>query len=65
MPEQLKRTRERLRLTQAQLATELGVHQVTVARWETGVHRIPGAVALLVRRLAADAGRGGQSRKRS
>jgi putative transcriptional regulator len=35
----LKRLRERRGLTQAQLATRIGVHRVTVATWETGRYR--------------------------
>ena len=34
--EEIKALRLRLGLTQAELGTEIGVHQVTVARWETG-----------------------------
>ena len=45
----LKRTRERRKLTQAQLAKKVGVHQVTIARLETGARR---PSADLLRRLA-------------
>ena len=34
--EEIKALRLRLGLTQTELATEIGVHQVSVARWETG-----------------------------
>lgn len=34
--EEIKALRLRLGLTQTELAAEIGVHQVTVARWETG-----------------------------
>ena len=34
--EEIKALRLRLGLTQTELATEIGVHQVTVDRWETG-----------------------------
>ena len=34
--EAIKALRLRLGLTQTELAAEIGVHQVTVARWETG-----------------------------
>ena len=46
----LKRRRERLGMSQAQLAEALHVTQVTVARWETGafVPRMPEAVLALV-----------------
>ena len=34
--EEIKALRLRLGLTQTELAAEIGVHRVTVARWETG-----------------------------
>ena len=34
--EEIKALRLRLGLTQTELAAEIGVHQVSVARWETG-----------------------------
>lgn len=39
--EQLFALRERLQMTQTQLAQQLGVDRVTVARWETGTRAIP------------------------
>lgn len=41
-------------MTQDDLARELGVHRVTVARWETGEHGVPVPVAKLLERLAAE-----------
>lgn len=35
----LKRFRERRGFTQAQLASRIGVHRVTIATWETGRYR--------------------------
>ena len=35
----LKRLRERRKLTQAELASRIRVHRVTVATWETGRYR--------------------------
>lgn len=35
----LKKARERRKLTQAALAEKVGVHQVTIARLETGARR--------------------------
>ncbi len=45
----LQKARERRKFTQAALAKKVGVHQVTIARLETGVRR-PSAV--LLQRLA-------------
>ncbi len=45
----LKKARERRKLTQAALAKKVGVHQVTIARLETGVRR---PSADLLQRLA-------------
>jgi DNA-binding transcriptional regulator YiaG len=50
-PSEFRRIREALKLTQAQLAAELGVHAMTVSKWERGVQRIPEPVARLVERL--------------
>jgi transcriptional regulator with XRE-family HTH domain len=50
-PAELQRIREALGLTQAQLADEIGVHRVTVAKWETGDRTIPEPVARLVQRI--------------
>jgi DNA-binding XRE family transcriptional regulator len=36
-PEQFKAKRQRLKLTQAELADVLQVHRVTVAKWEAGL----------------------------
>ena len=52
--DELKTARARLRLTQAQLAAELGVHAMTVSKWETGQRGIPEPVARLVHRLVAE-----------
>src|SRR5882672_1783133 len=35
-PEQIRENRESLGLTQRQLATQLGIAEATVSRWETG-----------------------------
>ena len=53
-PGELRRLRAELALTQTQLAEELGVHRVTVARWETGERGIPEPVARLLQRIRAD-----------
>jgi len=56
-PDDLRRIRRALGLTQGELADELGVHQVTVARWEVGMRRIPEPVARLVVRILANSRR--------
>ena len=45
-PEEMKRRREALGLTQAQLSRELGLDSITVSRYERGVHPIPKTVEL-------------------
>jgi transcriptional regulator with XRE-family HTH domain len=58
-PEELKRHREALGMTQDDLARELGVKMMTVSRWERGVYPIPRHIALAIeaiemkRRMAA------------
>lgn len=47
----IARARQRKRLTQAQLAAELGVNKASVANWESGIHfpqRHLGAVEALL-----------------
>jgi DNA-binding transcriptional regulator YiaG len=41
-PQQLKKLRRDLQLTQAELATALSVSRNTVVSWEAGMHRLPG-----------------------
>lgn len=50
-PAEFAKIREVLGLTQAELADEIGVHRVTVARWESGDREIPEPVARLVIRI--------------
>lgn len=54
---ELKRVRERLRLTQVQLAAELGIQSNTVARYERDVLAIPRTVELAVQALEVKKGR--------
>jgi DNA-binding transcriptional regulator YiaG len=61
-PEQLKRIRGRLKMTQAQLAAELGVRLETVGRWEIGSRRISEPTARLIQRIAKEVS--GLERKR-
>jgi len=48
---ELKAARKRLDLTQLALAAALDIHQVTVAKYETGADPIPQAIALAVEAL--------------
>ena len=41
-PQQLKKQRRELQLTQAELAKALSVSRNTVVSWEAGMHRLPG-----------------------
>ena len=52
---EVRRVRMRLRLTQAQLAAKLGVHEMTVSRWERGTVNVPEPVARLIRYVASNA----------
>lgn len=47
-PKQLKDARGRLKLTQAALAAKLGVHWMTVSKWERGAQAIPEPAARLL-----------------
>lgn len=51
-PDTLRNLRTLAGLSQSGLAASLGVHRVTVARWETGVVPIPQWVGLALRGLA-------------
>jgi DNA-binding transcriptional regulator YiaG len=51
----LKQLRRRMGLTQGQLGELIGVHLVSISRWETGAVPIPKAIALLMRLLVKDA----------
>jgi DNA-binding transcriptional regulator YiaG len=51
-PQQIKKLRQDLQLTQQQLADKIGARQHTVARWETGMNEPKGAYAMLLRQLA-------------
>jgi transcriptional regulator with XRE-family HTH domain len=50
---QVKRIRQTLGLTQHQFAERLGVHPVTVAKWETDAQGIRGPAVRLMKMLAA------------
>jgi DNA-binding transcriptional regulator YiaG len=49
---EVKRLRRRLGLTQAGLAARVGVHKLTVARWEWGDVRVTEPMARLLKLLA-------------
>lgn len=50
--DEVRRIRNRLRLTQAALAVKIGVASNSVARWERGEMRIRESAARLLRLLA-------------
>lgn len=50
-PDALKTLRATLGLSQAQLATQLGVTVSTVAKWEQAVHPIPPLARKLLRTI--------------
>lgn len=51
--QEFRERRKALGMTQAQLAAALGVHAVTVSKWERGVLVIPVSIALALDALAA------------
>jgi transcriptional regulator with XRE-family HTH domain len=50
--EAVRALRERMSLSQRELADELGVRQQTVSEWETGMYRPRGASARMLRVVA-------------
>jgi DNA-binding transcriptional regulator YiaG len=50
-PKELKARRERLDLSQTELAKKLKVHLMTVSRWERGVVEIPHMVEAALREI--------------
>ncbi len=55
-PDGVRRLRQYLSRTQAELAEELGVRQQTVSEWETGLYRPRGASATVLNIIAERAG---------
>jgi DNA-binding transcriptional regulator YiaG len=55
-PQALRRLRKRLGLTQSQFAQLVGVHLVTVKKWETGVFGMRPTTERLIRLLAKEKG---------
>jgi DNA-binding transcriptional regulator YiaG len=53
---QVKALREHMRLTQAELARELGTRQQTISEWETGVYKPRGLSERLLSLVAERAG---------
>jgi DNA-binding transcriptional regulator YiaG len=51
-PAEVRRVRKRLRLTQREFAKLLGVHEITVAKWERGMQPMRNTHALLIRLVA-------------
>lgn len=62
---QFKQTRKALGLNQATIGPKLGVHSITISRWERGIVPINRAAAALVRVWAANANRGKQKRSKA
>jgi DNA-binding XRE family transcriptional regulator len=50
-PTELKEVRAHMGFTQEQLAITLGVHRLSVIRWEGGTHRIPPMLTLALKQL--------------
>ncbi len=60
---EVRRIRRRLGLTQTQFAKRVGVHLVTVSRWERGEMGIRESAAKLIRLLAQMKAKGTVKRK--
>jgi DNA-binding transcriptional regulator YiaG len=52
-PAQLKAWRKREGYSQSQLAGALGVHTMTISKWERGVREIPSFLQLALERLSS------------
>ena len=52
--DEFKRLRDRLNMTQEELAKELGVTTRTIIRWESGDREIPRTVELAMKQIAPD-----------
>ena len=61
-PEEFKSGRSTIGLTQTELARRLGVHPMTVSRWERGFVSIPSPVEKLMQ-LWVKARRGGRRKR--
>jgi DNA-binding transcriptional regulator YiaG len=64
-PQEIKKLRHTLELTQQQLADKIGARQHTVARWETGVNEPKGAYAMLLNQLSEKVKKRRRSRKKT
>ena len=53
---QVRALRQHLRLTQQQMADELGIRQQTVSEWETGMYQPRGTSSTLLTMVAERAG---------
>ncbi len=60
---EIKRARRRLSLSQVELAEKLGVHPMTVSRWERGVVAMPEPTARLLALLVDMTGKPTRKRK--
>ena len=52
--EEFKQAREKMRLTQTELASRLGVTETTLYRWENGKAPISKAIELAMRQIRTD-----------
>jgi DNA-binding transcriptional regulator YiaG len=62
--DEFARIRKRLGLTQPALAARVGVHPMTVSKWERGAQPIPEPVARLVMLLKPEHGKEGRKKQR-
>ena len=60
---EFKKLREVLDLEQTEIAKRLGVHEITISRWENNHNPIPHATAELVKAWAREQRRGQRTKK--
>lgn len=53
-PEQFRKKRERLGMTQEELAKRLGVQRLSVIRWETGQTKIRKGIELAIKQIESE-----------
>jgi DNA-binding transcriptional regulator YiaG len=61
--EDFRRQRRRLQMSQIELAAKIGVHPMTLSRWERGTVKVPMPVAQLIELLDREHRRASRSER--